>query len=426
MTDFASLFSWSRPRVEKSLPPTPSNTASRRSSPIPIPRRRSVHPPPCSPTRSQDSPELVFNFDFSLSPDAPDATAHVLFQQRGANMRRLPLQKAAYSPLATLGTNHQRLAHPYAQEPFLYPVPKPPPATEKALSKVGYADKSLHALKEQIAPDPPARSTYSSPSASSLSSSRSSRPSCLPSANASSLHLDTDEAFPLTSAFERPLMSDSVASSYNSMSSFQDIESLSLSPPTPYRTPSPSPPRLLPSDARLRQATPQRPAALQRTQTAAPVVSLNVTQAQRSDRSSGIGRGERSRSPSSGIVPPRTRRSSSVGAGLDLTKLRDPTRRMGTVVGRGAGRVISMFEYGNVNARSLVSDEDIEGSLEKDHADRPRDPERDRRLAVEREKDGVQGCGSPVLERGRARGRAGVAAPKRTRALPGWQWMDAR
>ena len=92
---------------------------------------------------------------------------------------------------------------------------------------------------------------------------------------------------------------------------------------------------------------------------------------------------------------------------------------MATVVGRGAGRVISMFEYGNVGARSLVSDEDIEGSLEKDLPGQSRIAECDRNLDTGREKDGLQGGGSPVLERGRARSRIGTAAPKRMRALPG-------
>ena len=169
----------------------------------------------------------------------------------------------------------------------------------------------------------------------------------------------------------------------------------------------------------MRQLTLQRPAALQRTKTAAPVVSLIVTQAERSDRSLGTNQDQSSRSPGPGTLPPRTRRSSSVGAGLDFAKLRDPTRRMATVVGRGAGRVISMFEYGNVGARSLVSDEDIEGSLEKDLPGQSRIAECDRNLDTGREKDGLQGGGSPVLERGRARSRIGTAAPKRMRALPG-------
>ena len=226
------------------------------------------------------------------------------------------------------------------------------------------------------------------------------------------MHLsgDADENFLLTSAFQRPLVSASVTSS--SKSSF---ETASLSPSAFYHSPSPSPPRYVRSDTRNRDMAPHRPTALRRTTAAAPVVSLNVAQAQRSDRVLD----RRERSPYSGTVSPRTKRSSSVGAGHAIEKVQDPGRRMATVVGRGAGRVISMFEYGNVGARSLVSDEDIEGSLEKDLPGQSRIAECDRNLDTGREKDGLQGGGSPVLERGRARSRIGTAGTKRMRALPG-------
>ncbi len=87
-----------------------------------------------------------------------------------------------------------------------------------------------------------------------------------------------------------------------------------------------------------------------------------------------------------------------------------------------------MFEHGYAGARSLVSDEDIEGSLEKDESSRLAGADRGRRRDEEREKEGsTQGCSNLVLERGRAKARASAQGPPgapRTYALPGWQWVD--
>ena len=99
---------------------------------------------------------------------------------------------------------------------------------------------------------------------------------------------------------------------------------------------------------------------------------------------------------------------------------------MGTVIGRGAGRVISVFEYGCAGSRSLVSDEDIEGSLEKDQASGPPGDDCDRGRAEKRElESGTQGCSNGALERGRARARVSAHGPlpgaARTYALPVWQ-----
>ncbi|RPD56182.1 hypothetical protein L226DRAFT_91638 [Lentinus tigrinus ALCF2SS1-7] len=433
MADVMNMYpSWPQPCSSKPPPPTSLKITSNPTSPIPIPRRKAVCPPPSSPVRDQRSPELVFNFEFSVSPDAPDATAHLFLQQRGAGVRRFPLhQKLTYAPLSALGTSHDTPAQPYAQEPFLYAVPKLPFHDAQNTHTV-YAASDVLAAAANDTKEASAtrhRRLTSGSSLSSLSSFQSSEPSCPPSADVS-MQIDGDENFPLTSAFQRPLISASVTST-----SLSSLDNASFSPSVLYRSPSPSPPRQLRSRTRTRHVGPPRPPALRRTTAAAPVVSLNVAQAECSDRGLSVRGHERSRSPYSGMAQPRKRRSSSVGAEHDVEKLRDPARRMATVVGRGAGRVVSMFEYNKYGSgRSLVSDEDIERSLEKEiqhgadtSGDDGRSVSRHRR-EERREKGSARGARSPELERGRARGRApvrGAATATRTRALPGWQWIDA-
>lgn len=424
MAEFTDLYS-SCPRAHKAVPPTSVKCGSNLSSPIPIPRRQSVHLPPCSPTRGQNSPELVFNFDFSISPHESDTSSHVLRQQHGASGRRPSRQKVAYAPLAILGTNHQNAAYPYAREPFLYPIPKLPLCDRKRM----YTDKSgfevsRAAAKEQIAPAPPPASIPSIPSLSSLSSFHSSHPSYPPSTDAS-WHLGADDDFPPTSSFHGSAV---LSTTTSPTVSFQDVESSSISPSTPRRTPSPPSSRPLPRDMCAQGTVLDRRVTFHRTAAAAPVVSFSVAQADRSYQSMGTRRSGRSRSPGSSRVLIRTRRSSSASAGLGLEKFREPSRHMGTVIGRGASRVISMFEYGYAGARSLMSDEDIERSLEKDQVSRPLGANGDRKQDKEREKEAsVQGCSNTALERGRARARASAhSTPDGTRTcvLPRWQYAD--
>ncbi|KAI0754655.1 hypothetical protein C8Q80DRAFT_379772 [Daedaleopsis nitida] len=433
MTELANRYSpWPCNRMDKSLPLPPMSVPSNPTSPIPIPRRKPIRPPPCSPTRDQDSPELVFNFDFSISPDGPDLTSQIMLQQRGVGTRRFPLQqKATHTPLAALGVNCDPQTHPYAQEPFLYAVPKVPARHTLNTHVPRYADQNV-SPDPVHAPDAHAIETLRSSNAPSVASSASSEssysssgPSVPPSADVS-MQLDDDEDFPLTSAFRRPLVSASVTSS-----SISSLASASFAPSIPYRSPSPSPPRQFYSRARMPNIAPPRPTALLRTTTAAPVVSLNVAQAQRMNHGRRYGR---SPSPYPGVVQPRTRRSSSAGAEHDNEKYQDPGRRMATVVGRGAGRVVSMFEYSYGGGRSLVSDEDIERSLEKgaarDASGEDSVSSESPRMVEERRKEMDNRLpGSPEIERGRPRGRAaarGGATATRPRALPGWQWLDAQ
>ncbi|PIL35239.1 hypothetical protein GSI_03029 [Ganoderma sinense ZZ0214-1] len=391
--------SWSHPRSHKSVLPTSLQRNPNISCPIPIPRRQSGNLPPCSPTRGQGSPELVFNFDLSVSPDGSDETTHVQPHNRSTSVRRPPRQKTLYTPLAILGTNHQNIAHPYAHEPFLYPIPKLPLCDEGGMcTHKSDIQANQAAAKEQIAPMPPPARISSIPLLSSLSSFHSSDPSYPPSD--SSWPLGTDGDSFLSSAFHESVVPSTITSP---SVSFQDMEPSLLPPPTLRQEP--SPPRLLPSDMHTQQTVPNRRVTLHRTTTAAPIVSLSIAQAERSHRPLRMGRGGRSRSPGLGScrVPPRPRRSSSASAGLGLEKFREPGRHLGTVIGRGASRVISMFEYGYAGARSLVSDEDIERSLEKDPVSRLPGADRGRKREDQHEKDSVQGSGNPVLERGRPR-----------------------
>ncbi|KAI0373865.1 hypothetical protein BV20DRAFT_937295, partial [Pilatotrama ljubarskyi] len=396
------------------------------SSPIAVPRRKSIHPPPCSPSRDQNSPELVFNFEFSVSPDRPGLAIPRYLQNQGATARLFPLHQktAAYLPLSALGSHHSTTTHPYAHEPFLYTVPK------ALLRDTQYTNRSARA---NSITDTVSTRTSDYDAESALGGRVSSEPSIpkLPAVPSSSLLADhavdssrSAENSPLTTAFRRPLASVSSSSgSWSNQGSF--------CPSSLYRSPSPSPPRASTphiqqyTRSRLRPPPASRSKALQRTAAAAPVVSLNVAQAERPCL------GNRGRSPYPGTAKPRTRRSSTVGTGQTLEKIREPSRRMSTVIGRGAGRVVSLGENRLGSNMSLVSDEDIERSLEKDHAEvavyprerswspQPGDERGQRRS--EKEGDDAE------PERGRSRSRVpvrGTAVP-RTRTLPGWQWTDA-
>ena len=374
---------WSRDH-HKNLPRTLSDCVSNPSSPIPIPRRKTAHPPPCSPVRDEKSPDFAFNFDFSISPDAPAAIVD-LFRQHRQTTHGPPhsQQNMAHIPFSALAGHVCDAGHPYEQEPFLYAVPKMP------LRDTRNTQVSTPPNLDSLPPSIHTSETCAS---------------------------GGDENMPLTSAFHAPLVSESAASS--PAFSQDDPFLLSWSPPSPVFC------------GRTNQLSlaPTLPKALRHTSTAAPVVSLSIAQAERSEPVAGV-RG-RSRPPISGINQRRARRRSSVGAEHDLRKIRDCGRRMGTVVGRGAGRVVSLVEYKYGRGKSLVSDEDIECSLEKE---RPEDLDqwgRGRSISPQQRGDhhGLCTSGSLEVDRGRARERAqdrGTPATEaHPRALPGWQWVD--
>ncbi|KAI0775509.1 hypothetical protein BD413DRAFT_435383, partial [Trametes elegans] len=403
------------------------------SSPIPVPKRKSVHPPPCSPIRDQDSPELVFNFEFSVSPDAPSMTSPVFLQKQGTTARLFPLQQqkaAAYLPLSALGPGVTGSAHPYSQEPFLYTVPRIPLQDAQNTCQDFCASPISGASAEALVfSDTVPCSTDKSTSKPSVSY-EIPAPSCLPMADVS-MHIGADENHPLTKAFRSPLLSASVNSSSASWSDDGSLchSSFCRSPaPSPPRAP--TPPRRLSQIVRQQRLLPARPKALQRPSAAAPVVSLDLAQAERPYFSS------RESSPHHGAGRTRARRSSSVGTGQSVEKIRDSNRRMSTVIGRGAGRVVSLAEYRNGSRMSLVSDEDIERSLEKDKAEaevvacsrgRSRSVSHRRRESLREEMAEKGGAREHEPERGRARARVplrGVVAPAHTghgRVLSGWR-----
>ena len=395
--------SWS-PGRHKPLSSTPSKCDAQPSSPIPIPRRSTARPPPCSPVRNQRSPELTYNFEFSISPDAPAARLEVLCS-RGLGIRRPSLQqRTTHVPFSALVSQEVRSEDPNAREPFLYTIPKLSCQHARGTKKPPCTGSRQYNSSTKVLINDAVSKHVPSPASSKSSLLRTHPPLLLP--KDVSAHCD-EEDLTLTAAFRRPLASVSTTSN----TSFRNTSPLdSHSPP---HTSRPRAPHFM---------TPSHPTAIHRKTTAAPVISLSVAQAEPAIFD-GNGR-ERQSSPKSGVARPRTRRSSSAGAERDLRRIHDSGRRMGTVVGRGFGRVVSMVEYDHGRGKSLVSDEDIESSLEKVHQDsadelmRGRDTDCGRRDGHHKHRAG----GSPEHDRGRTRGRA----LERDNALPGWKWANAQ
>ncbi|KAH9846424.1 hypothetical protein C2E23DRAFT_872375 [Lenzites betulinus] len=311
-----------------------------RSSPIAIPRRKSVRPPPCSPPRDQNSPELVFDFEFSFSPKEAVSIAPRFVHNQGATTRLFPLQKgtAAYLPLSALGSGSQTPAHPYADEPFLYTVSKTPFRDTQNTRRDTLADCTTGDLNQGLRGGQ-FTSLGSPPAVQPVSSFECDAPS-------------TDTA--LIGAFRAPLLSCSAMSSSGYWSDDDDDHVLQPSvyrPPSPY----PSPPvrsrhQRMSSGARLRHLLPSRSQTIQRTAAAEPVVSLSIAQADPPLFSPQLDGGG-----------PRARRGSATSSEHSIENVRERYRRMSTVVGRGVGRVVTRSTSG----MSLVSDEDIERSLDK-------------------------------------------------------------
>ncbi|OBZ71742.1 hypothetical protein A0H81_08601 [Grifola frondosa] len=394
--------------INKPLPPHPTDSP-KPSTPIPIPRRKSVHPPPCSPIRDQASPDLVFNFDFSVSPERHDSMTQMLLEQRGAGVRLFPLnQKTRYAPFtAGTGVEVELSVHPYAREPFLYSIPKilardtqPGQHVRARTSTIngegaggGAADQERTAPVHARIP-----STSSSMSFSSYPSSTSS----LPVSTSVSVDLDVNSSCGsddginvLTTAFQRSLISASNTSvSPSAATSFAEGHHQAPSQTT-FRPLSPiSPP--LSSRFGTHPLRQPRPKPLQPSKAgAAPVVSLDVAQAEQLQC----------------WCTPSTR------------TLRDRGWAWG-------GRVVSMMEYGSGRMSLVLSDEELERSLEKDALDSEGEEpqtisERERGENADRDREKI---GEQERERGRTRGRAPARGPdvSRLRAMPGWQWADAR
>ncbi|KAI0629863.1 hypothetical protein C8Q77DRAFT_1030866, partial [Trametes polyzona] len=320
-----------------------------RSSPIAVPRRKTAQLSPCSPPMDQNSPELIF--DFSMSPDAPIRDSAMFLQNQGVTARLFPLQQNAYFPLSALSEPHVQPSHPYADEPFLYSVPKAPFRDAQNTYSDSNANNPINVKPQascavQLTPNtvsldrPPPSSVLPHPSA-----------TLLPK------HDDNEHDHSLISAFRTPMVSTSYAPSTTACEDYG-----SFSPSRFYHSPSPSPPRARSpmhrrhAGGRPHHLLPTKSKALQRTVAAAPVISLNCAQAERPTLNSCR------HFPYPGRTGPRTRRSSITNEGHGVGKSEERCRRMSTVVGRGAVRVVTRSASG----LSLVSNDDLERSLEKD------------------------------------------------------------
>lgn len=381
-------------------PQNASPASSKASLPIAIPRRKNVHPPPRSPIRNQPSPEFVFNLDFSpcsfqgagilarmdihARKDVGHDWTQPFLQQRGRTNvllahqcqqpQRLMFARKTRSP----SVRHYR---PYMREPA-------------ARVQSSCAISEDHAITEQenidcdgyLDPDT-TLSVCSPPSKSSVCSSPVFAASLADFPEADSVqcahgHLADDIDTPyLTNAFQQSI--SSASPSNQSQGTTLASEPVSPSSPIRFYMPSPvSPPPMRPYPYQAPRALPlagARDRAHLLRSGAAPVVSFKVAQAERASIAPRTP--VRGRSPYPGLgLRPRQRRGSSAGA------------RAPTVV--GTGRAIGMR---GVRGSSIVlSNEDIERSLEKEDRARERTREREKREGDTEDWD---------CERGRTRGR---------------------
>lgn len=404
---------------------------SKLSVPISIPRRKSAHPPPRSPIRAQaSSPDLMFNLDFSISPGGgnggwEEELARLPAQQRG-RMNMLLFQRErndrrdgyGYAPFGVNPSPEDDTkvggqltlevdTRPYGREPFLYTIPKlmlrntsathlrtmssPNPVPRElhrreSLDKdAGYNDEEdvksvqsvLHARNQSASAVLPTSMTHV-PSNLSVSLQHDSQ-----RADTQEVHMDVIEVprtSPLTTAFQRPLVSSIVTNAATSTStSIPSSISVPSSPGSPsedFRPPTPVSPPRNPSSTLLTQRSNPRLKATSRGRVslpcaipaqghiartpAAPIVSFKVVEADRgtasygSNLSNGLLREPRGRSPypsgrsgsGSGSSGGRGRRSSSAAG-----------TKSGTVLGTGrdlyAGRSVS----------AVLSCEELERSL---------------------------------------------------------------
>ncbi|TCD62340.1 hypothetical protein EIP91_007038 [Steccherinum ochraceum] len=96
------------------------------SLPIPIPARRvATDPPPRSPDRECSSSDLVFEMSPIALEDAPIQAIGSQRQESGNIYQRRPYMP--FSRLAACANSPDDRTGPYAQEPFLYSIPRFPP-----------------------------------------------------------------------------------------------------------------------------------------------------------------------------------------------------------------------------------------------------------------------------------------------------------
>ncbi|OCH91114.1 hypothetical protein OBBRIDRAFT_549282 [Obba rivulosa] len=391
--------------------------ANKPSAPIAIPRRNTAHPPPSSPIRANPaSPDLLFDFDISVSPRGVTEGEQPFLQQRGRLLFSRQ-QAFGYAPFAMdsdAKDTGEETKIPYQNEPFLYSIPKfllnsPPPPLSHLRTRSsphpvnrrrGDADdddeRQAHRTATESILDGPKRSIA-------VNSRSTSQP--LAEVLAISERAPSPEGERLlTSAFQRSVMSISSisGSAYTSTSFSTSSISCPSSPTSPitFRIPSSSP---SPPPSQAHQSQPARPVVSKKltgvptcgqivhpASVAAPVLSFDVAQAEPPQRSpSPVSRiSARGRSPYP-RPPLRTRRSSSVGSPACAV------RRAGTIL--GTGRVVSMWAGDrDRSVLPVLSNEELERSLEKDRCERakPESPSGE-----------AEGVTAEVEERGRKRDR---------------------
>ncbi|KZT12127.1 uncharacterized protein LAESUDRAFT_167347 [Laetiporus sulphureus 93-53] len=357
------------------------------SLPIAIPRRKTVCPPPSSPLRLQPSPELVFNFDFSVSPCS--------FQGHGQMITRMDewAQNAPF--LHQRGRTNILLAHQcHQQQKAVLEGVRRFERTPGEMTFLHTDAQNVDLIEDnekttivECVDVKPAPSSGASSIRSSVGFAM--PPSDTPATGSSHRTHRSTYSSPalLTAAFQQSLAS-SVQTPSPPASPPRELS------PIVFHTPSPvSPPssrghrRVLSAIFPRNDANPQ----LLRT-AAAPVVSFKVAQAERSASGSGTGTCAaafpRGRSPYPGIAP-RPRRRSSAGS-----------CRAPTVVGTGRG----LAGHGRApGSRSslILSTEEIERSLDY-HDVQVVERENIKPVPVDIPKEGdPERC----RERGRARGR---------------------
>ncbi|EMD39715.1 hypothetical protein CERSUDRAFT_112018 [Gelatoporia subvermispora B] len=373
------------------------------SAPIAIPRRTTAHPPPRSPIRADPaSPDLLFDFDISVSPGGVTENDQPFIQQRGRLLfsRQHPF---GFAPFAVHPDGHdggEDAKVPYQNEPFLYSVPKfmlgsPPLSHLRTRSSPNPMSRRRRSGDDE---EQPAATENIHPMQSPAIVRSPSIPRSRTEPKPSRQNLTHEDDHLLTSAFQGSIMSvSSISGSAFTTTSFS-ASSLScpVSPTSPitFCPPSaePSPrsshayrfPAARPVVSKRYTTAPTRDHIVPTASVAAPVVSFDVAQAERPQCSPIPGSCTPPRGRSPYPRPPKQRRSSSVGSHACVG------RRPGTVL--GAGRDMWVGDRDR-SVLPVLSNEELERSLEKHGSERARHTSLDHFEAEDAD------------ERGRGRGR---------------------
>ncbi|KAI0088558.1 hypothetical protein BDY19DRAFT_171043 [Irpex rosettiformis] len=303
------------------------------SAPIPIPHvRRVTDPPPRSPTRYQTSSDLIFEMSPHVVNETPLTayTKSVLFNDFDPSFIEKSTLPTAASRFGYMRRPHEN-AQPYAEEPFLYSIPRfsahssaQHSRTQSAVVYGTQQDSSLDTVQDKIVP------RYSD-SFTIMASSPADDQSVLCSDTTNSDRV-LDEV--LTTAFQQSFTSSSssVRSFICSSTAYCDH---SISPPVSIEDVKFGRSIRIPSILRKKSSiiTPAMPAGI-RTSAAEPVVSF--------------AQAELKRSPSSGMI------ARVVRASKETSRVQSPYHA------HVRGRRNSLRPRGN-----KVSDDDLAGTLKE-------------------------------------------------------------